>query len=213
MPKMNSWGFERQVEVRCKAGRSLPLAQIRIVDGEMNDLPHDGKTSGELVARAPWLTQGYLKDLKSSEKLWEGGWLHTGDLATIDADGYVKITDRHKDVIKSGGEWISSLQLEDLILRHPGVAEAAVIGVPDPKWIERPLALLVTKGYQTGARGQRGANQNAAPELCRKGHHLSLQRAGANRLCGGFAQNQRRQTRQEAVARTVRQNKGVKIRK
>ena len=86
MPKMNSWGFERQVEVRCKAGRSLPLAQIRIVDGEMNDLPHDGKTSGELVARAPWLTQGYLKDLKSSEKLWEGGWLHTGDLATIDAE-------------------------------------------------------------------------------------------------------------------------------
>ena len=154
MPKMNSWGFERQVEVRCKAGRSLPLAQIRIVDGEMNDLPHDGKTSGELVARAPWLTQGYLKDLKSSEKLWEGGWLHTGDLATIDADGYVKITDRHKDVIKSGGEWISSLQLEDLILRHPGVAEAAVIGVPDPKWIERPLALLVTKPGQEVSEAQ-----------------------------------------------------------
>jgi fatty-acyl-CoA synthase len=148
MPKMNSWGFERQIEIRCKAGRPLPLAQLRIVDGEMNDLPHDGKTSGELVARAPWLTQGYLKDLKSSEKLWEGGWLHTGDLATIDADGYVKITDRLKDVIKSGGEWISSLQLEDLILRHPGVAEAAVIGVPDPRWIERPLALLVAKPGQ-----------------------------------------------------------------
>ncbi len=151
MPKMNSWGFERQVEMRCKAGRPIPLAQIRIVDGKMNDLPHDGKTSGELVARAPWFTQGYLKDLKSSEKLWEGGWLHTGDLATIDADGYVKITDRLKDVIKSGGEWISSLQLEDLILRHPGVAEAAVIGVPDPKWIERPLALLVAKpGQEVG---------------------------------------------------------------
>jgi fatty-acyl-CoA synthase len=121
------------------------LAHIRIVDSEMNDLPHDGKTSGELVARAPWLTQGYWKDPKSSEKLWAGGWLHTGDLATIDADGYVEITDRLKDVIKSGGEWISSLQLEDLILRHPGVAEAVVIGVPDPKWIERPLALLVAK--------------------------------------------------------------------
>src|SRR5260370_15470369 len=126
MPKMNSWAFERQVEMRCKPGRPLPLAQIRIVDGEMNDLPHDGKTSGELVARAPWLTQGYLKDLKSSEKLWEGDWLHTGDLATIDADGYVKITDRLKDVIKSGGEWISPLQVEDLILRHPARAEAAV---------------------------------------------------------------------------------------
>jgi fatty-acyl-CoA synthase len=148
MPKMHNWKFERQVEMRCKAGRPLPLAQVRVVDGKMNDLPHDGTTSGELVARAPWLTQGYLKDPKSSEKLWEGGWLHTGDLATIDADGYVKITDRLKDVIKSGGEWISSLQLEDLILSHPGVAEAAVIGVPDPKWIERPLALLVAKPGQ-----------------------------------------------------------------
>jgi fatty-acyl-CoA synthase len=92
MPKMASWAFERQVEIRCKSGQPLPLTQLRIVDGEMNDLPHDGKTSGELVARAPWLTQGYLKDPKGSEKLWAGGWLHTGDVATIDTDGYVKIT-------------------------------------------------------------------------------------------------------------------------
>ncbi|MBV8277141.1 MAG: long-chain fatty acid--CoA ligase [Verrucomicrobia bacterium] len=148
MPKMTSWTFERQVEIRCKAGRPHPLTQLRIVDAEMNDLPHDGKTSGELVARAPWLTQGYLKDPKGSEKLWAGGWLHTGDVATIDTDGYVKITDRLKDVIRSGCEWISSLQLEDLILRHPGVTEAAVIGVPDPKWIERPLGLLVAKPCQ-----------------------------------------------------------------
>ena len=148
MPKMNSWAFERQVEMRCKAGRPTPLAQIRIVDSEMNDLPHDGKTSGELVARTPWLTQGYLKDPESSEKLWAGGWLHTGDFATIDTDGYVKITDRLKDMIRSGCEWISSLQIEDLILRHPGVAEAAVIGVPDPKWMERPLGLLVAKPCQ-----------------------------------------------------------------
>jgi fatty-acyl-CoA synthase len=145
MPKMTRWAFERQIEKRCKAGRPLPLTQLRIVDGEMNDLPQDGKTPGELVARAPWLTQGYLKDPEGSEKLWAGGWLHTGDVATIDTDGYVKITDRVKDMIRSGCEWISSLQLEDLILRHPGVAEAAVIGVPDPKWIERPLGLLVAK--------------------------------------------------------------------
>jgi fatty-acyl-CoA synthase len=154
MPKMNSWGVERQIEIRCKAGRALPLAQLRIVDGEMNDLRHDGKTSGELVARAPWLTQGYLKDPKGSEKLWAGGWLHTGDLATIDNDGYVKITDRLKDVIKTGGEWISSLQLEDLILRHPAVAEAAVIGIPDPKWGERPLALVVAKSGQEVSEAQ-----------------------------------------------------------
>jgi fatty-acyl-CoA synthase len=163
IPKMDSWDSERQVEIRCKAGRPLPLTQIRIIDGAMNDLPHDGRTSGELVVRTPWLTQGYLKDAKSSEKLWEGGWLHTGDLATIDADGYVKITDRLKDVIKSGGEWISSLQLEDLLLRLPGVAEAAVIGVPDPKWIERPLALLVTKPGQKVSESQiRAQLQNFA---------------------------------------------------
>ncbi len=148
MAKMNSWAFERQVEMRCRAGRPLPLTQLRIVDGEMNDLSHDGKTSGELVVRAPWLTQGYLKEPKGSEKLWAGGWLHTGDVATIDTDGYVKITDRLKDMIRSGCEWISSLQIEDLILRHPGVAEAAVIGVPDPKWMERPLGLLVAKPCQ-----------------------------------------------------------------
>ena len=147
-PKMTRWAFERQIENRCKAGRPLPLTQLRIVDDEMNDLAHDGKTPGELVARAPWLTQGYLKDPRGSEKLWAGGWLHTGDVATIDTDGYVQITDRLKDMIKSGCEWISSLQLEDLILRHPGVAEAAVIGVPDPKWIERPLGLLVAKPCQ-----------------------------------------------------------------
>ena len=148
MPKMTSWAFERQIEIRCKPGRPLPLTHLRIVDCNMNDLPHDGKTSGELVARAPWLTLGYLKDPKGSEKLWADGWLHTGDVATIDSDGYVEITDRLKDVIRSGSEWISSLQLEDLILRHPGVAEAAVIGVPDPKWIERPLGLLVAKPCQ-----------------------------------------------------------------
>jgi fatty-acyl-CoA synthase len=122
--------------------------QLRLVDGEMNDLPHDGQAVGELVVRAPWLTQGYLKDPEGSEKLWAGGWMHTGDLATIDAEDYVEITDRLKDGIKSGGEWVSSLQLEDLILRHPGVAEVAVIGAPDPKWGERPLALVVAKPGQ-----------------------------------------------------------------
>jgi len=111
----------------------------------MNDLPHDGVSQGEVVVRAPWLTQGYLKDPVSSEKLWTGGWLHTGDIAVIDDDGYLKITDRLKDVIKTGGEWVSSLDLEDLILKHPAVVEAAVIGVPDPKWTERPLAVVVAK--------------------------------------------------------------------
>ena len=96
--------------------------------------------------RAPWLTQGYLKDKRNSENLWQGGYLHTGDVATCDGKGYVKITDRTKDVIKSGGEWISSLELEDILSHHPAVAEVAVIGQPDEKWGERPLALVVIHG-------------------------------------------------------------------
>jgi fatty-acyl-CoA synthase len=144
-PHMEAWGIDRQAEIRCKTGRPVPLVEIRIVDEAMNDLPHDGVSQGEVVVRAPWLTQGYLKDPVNSEALWAGGWLHTGDIAVIDDEGYLKITDRIKDVIKSGGEWVSSLDLEDLILQHPAVVEAAVIGVADPKWTERPLAVVVVE--------------------------------------------------------------------
>ncbi len=144
-PHMLDWDEERQLDIRCKTGLPLPLVELRVVDEEMNDMPHDGKTSGEVVVRAPWLTQGYLKDPRNSEALWRGGYLHTGDIGVIDEEGYLKITDRLKDVIKTGGEWISSLELEDLILKHPAVAEAAVIGIPDPRWGERPLALVVAK--------------------------------------------------------------------
>src|SRR4030095_3599193 len=134
-----------QTEVRAKAGRPIPLVDLRIVDEEMRDVPRDGKAAGEVVVRAPWLTQGYLGDSRNSEQLWRGGYLHTNDIANIDADGYVGITDRLKDVIKSGGEWISSLEIEDILSQHPGVSEAAVIGVPDERWGERPMALIVTK--------------------------------------------------------------------
>src|SRR6266481_2661686 len=144
-PEHEAWDVDRQVEVRIKAGRPIPLVDIRVVDTEMRDVPADGTTPGEIVARAPWLTQGYLRDPANSEKLWLGGWLHTGDIGVIGTDGYLKITDRLKDVIKTGGEWVSSLDIEDLILKHPGVCEAAVIGIPDPKWTERPLAIVVRK--------------------------------------------------------------------
>jgi len=144
-PHMEACDIDRQVEMRCKTGRPVPLVQIRIVDEQMNDMPHDGVSQGEIVVRAPWLTQGYLKDPVNSEKLWAGGWLHTGDIAVFDSEGYLKITDRIKDVIKTGGEWVSSLDLEDLLLKHPEVVEAAVIGVPDPKWTERPLAVVVVE--------------------------------------------------------------------
>lgn len=134
---------ETEVALRTKAGRPLPLVDLRVVDEAMRDRPHDGSSVGEVVARAPWLTQGYLKDAAASERLWSGGYLHTGDIGHIDAAGYLQITDRIKDVIKTGGEWISSLVLEDIIASHPAVREVAVIGVPDEKWGERPMALIV----------------------------------------------------------------------
>jgi fatty-acyl-CoA synthase len=134
-----------QIELRAKAGRPVPLVDLRIVDEDMRELPRDGKSAGEVVVRAPWLTQGYLGDGRNSEQLWRGGYLHTNDIASIDTEGYVGITDRLKDVIKSGGEWISSLEIEDVLSQHPGVSEAAVIGVPDERWGERPMALIVTK--------------------------------------------------------------------
>ena len=98
-----------------------------------------------MVVRSPWLTLGYLKAPEASENLWAGGYLHTSDIGNIDAAGYIKVTDRIKDVIKIGGEWTSSLQLEDIIGKHEAVQEVAVIGVPDEKWGERPLALVVLK--------------------------------------------------------------------
>jgi fatty-acyl-CoA synthase len=134
---------ERELDVRVRAGITAPLVEARIVGQDMKDLPHDGKTAGELVLRSPWLTQGYVDNPEASEALWAGGYLHTGDIAVITPDGYIRVTDRMKDVIKSGGEWVSSDQIEDLIEQYPGVKEAAVIGIPDKKWGERPLALVV----------------------------------------------------------------------
>jgi fatty-acyl-CoA synthase len=135
----------REIEARTKTGLPYPLVDLRIVDGMLQDVAHDGKTAGEIVVRAPWLTQGYFKDPEGSERLWEGGYLHTSDIGVIDSDGYLQVTDRIKDVIKSGGEWVSSIELEGLISLHPAVGEVAVIGVKDPKWGERPLALVVPK--------------------------------------------------------------------
>ena len=130
---------------RLKSGRPIPLVDLRTVDESMDDVPRDGKSSGEIVVRAPWLTQGYLKQPEASEQLWRGGYLHTNDIGWIDQAGYLKITDRLKDVIKSGGEWVSSIDVEDLIARLAGVGEVAVIGVPDARWGERPIAIVVKR--------------------------------------------------------------------
>ena len=134
---------EEEVEFRVKTGRPIPLVDIRIVDLDMKDVPHDGSATGEIVVRAPWLTQGYFNNPDASEDLWRGGYLHTNDVANMNSDGYLQITDRMKDLIKTGGEWVSSLELEEIILQAPGVKEVAVIGMKDEKWGERPMAFIV----------------------------------------------------------------------
>jgi fatty-acyl-CoA synthase len=140
---------DRQIEYRCKTGRPTPLVDLRVVDEDGQDIPHDGRTTGEIVVRAPWLTMGYHKQPELGEELWRGGYLHSGDIANVDADGFLKLTDRVKDVIKSGGEWISSLEIESLVSQLDGVREVAAIGIPHEKWGERPLVLVVPT--ETGA--------------------------------------------------------------
>jgi fatty-acyl-CoA synthase len=144
-PEMLKWDQNKQLDVRCRTGLPAPGTYVAIVDPNGKSLPHDGVSTGEVVVRTPWLTQGYLKDPEKSEELWAGGWLHTGDIGFFDKQGYLQVTDRLKDVIKTGGEWVSSLTLEDIISQHPAVSEAAVIGTPDEKWGESPMALVVPK--------------------------------------------------------------------
>jgi fatty-acyl-CoA synthase len=144
-PHMLQWDEDRQITMRCRTGLPISNVRLEILDPNGQPVAHDGKSTGEVVVRAPWLTQGYFKDEEKSLELWEGGWLHTGDIGYIDDEGFLQITDRLKDVIKTGGEWISSLELEDIISQHPGVSEVAVIGVHDAKWGERPMALVVPR--------------------------------------------------------------------
>lgn len=134
---------EKGLGIRTKAGMAAPLVDIRLVNTGLNEVPHDGRTPGEIVVRAPWLTQGYVDSAEASEQLWAGGYLHTGDIGIMEPNGYLRIVDRMKDVIKTGGEWVSSAQIEDLISQCKGVSEAAVIGIKDDKWGERPLALVI----------------------------------------------------------------------
>jgi fatty-acyl-CoA synthase len=141
--QFDSLDEEQQLHWRCSAGVIAPLVQMKLVDENAQPVAQDGHQVGQLLIRSPWLTPGYFKDPANSEKLWEGGWLHTGDVASIDPQGLVHIHDRLKDLIKTGGEWISSLDIESLISRHPHVSECAVVGVADARWGERPVALLV----------------------------------------------------------------------
>ncbi|MDJ0704735.1 MAG: AMP-binding protein [Leptolyngbyaceae cyanobacterium MO_188.B28] len=129
--------------LRCATGKPAPLVELRVVDENMNDIPHDGKSTGEIVVRAPWMTAGYVKNAQATAALFQGGYLHTGDVGRMDGFGTLQITDRIKDIIKSGGEWISSLELENITSRLNGVGEVAAIGIPDERWGERPMLLVV----------------------------------------------------------------------
>ncbi len=137
------WDEDKQLDCKIKTGFPMPLVKIRVLGADGKDVARDGTETGEIVVRSPWLTPGYYKDPERTEELWAGGWLHTGDVAHVDEYGYIQIVDRLKDVIKSGGEWIVSLDLENLLSLHEDVLEAGVIGVPDERWGERPLAIIL----------------------------------------------------------------------
>jgi fatty-acyl-CoA synthase len=137
--------IDREIDIRMTPGMPILLAQVRIVDEQMQPVPADGHSAGEVVVRTPYLTQSYFKNEEAGTKLWHGGWMHTGDIGRFDEEGYLHLLDRQKDIIKSGGEWISSIEVENLITQHPAVQEVAVIGVVDAKWGERPLAMVVLR--------------------------------------------------------------------
>ncbi|KQL53995.1 fatty-acid--CoA ligase [Heyndrickxia shackletonii] len=141
--EMDSLSLEEKIVIRSKTGLVVPGLDIRVVN-ENGDVPCDGATMGELIVRGPWIANEYYKDERTNDA-FKDGWLYTGDIAVMDADGYVRITDRTKDLIKSGGEWISSVALENALMSHEAVYEAAVIAIPHPKWQERPLACVVLK--------------------------------------------------------------------
>jgi fatty-acyl-CoA synthase len=138
--------MEAQLTARTRSGVPTIFTDLQIWNEQGKPVAANDKESGEVVVRSPWLTQGYVRDPERGAALWKNGYLHTGDMATLDANGSLKISDRIKDVIKSGGEWISSINLESLIALHPAVAEVAVVGLPDSKWGERPHALVVLHG-------------------------------------------------------------------
>jgi fatty-acyl-CoA synthase len=148
--RMQALPAKQRHDIKIKQGRRLYGVEMKIVDSAGRRLPHDGKAFGELLVRGPTITSGYYEDPAANEGVFdEEGWFRTGDVATIDPDGFLQIVDRVKDVIKSGGEWISSIDLENAAVGHPDVLEAAVIGLPHPKWGERPLLVVVPKADKT----------------------------------------------------------------
>lgn len=156
LSKDERWDLKR------KQGLIVTGVDIRIVDLDGSDLPHDGKSAGEICLRGPWITAAYHDMPDSADRFLEGGWWRSGDAGTIDENGYLKLTDRLKDVVKSGGEWISSIDMENLLMSHPAVRDAAVVGIPHAKWQERPLALVVLKPGHEATQEQLQAHLTSA---------------------------------------------------
>lgn len=142
-PHLHALPTDERIPWQLKAGRALPFVDMRLVDEDGKPVAHDGESDGRLQVRGPWIVKDYYK--ANAPTLTKDGWFDTGDVATIDADGFLQITDRSKDVIKTGGEWVSSIEIENAALLHPAVAQAGVIGVTHPKWQERPLLIVVKK--------------------------------------------------------------------
>jgi fatty-acyl-CoA synthase len=154
---MGDWTTDQQYEVRSKQGWPTPFIELRVMrpeglEGKTVEAPRDGSTPGELEVRGPWVAASYYNSPDQAHRWTEDGWFKTGDIATMDDEGFIKLVDRAKDLVKSGGEWISSVDIENMLMGHPAVKEAAVVGVPHPKWSERPLAAVVLKeGAQASA--------------------------------------------------------------
>ena len=140
-PEMENMSKKDKYAIQLKQGRPIYGVELKVVDDAGNELPHDGESQGHLLVRGPWILQKYFKSDKDAVD--SNGWFDTGDISVLDEDGYMTIKDRAKDVIKSGGEWISSIDLENTAVGHPGIAEACVVGVLHPKWDERPLMFVV----------------------------------------------------------------------
>jgi fatty-acyl-CoA synthase len=153
--------------IRAKQGYAVAGVDLRAVDEAGREVPWDGRTAGELQVRGPWVIRAYYDYPEAAVQFTEDGWFRTGDVVTIDAEGYIQITDRTKDLIKSGGEWISSVDLESLIMAHPKVLEAAVVAVPHPQWVERPLACVVPKPESVGRLAAEEILEFLRPQLAR----------------------------------------------
>ena len=198
-PEMLERDLDEQVEIRTKTGRPTPLVDLRIVDEEMRDVPHDGETTGEVVVRSPWLTQGYLKEPEKSEELWEAV-ISIPRISGTSTQGYLQVTDRIKDVIKTGGEWVSSQAIEDILSQHEGVSEAAVIGLEDEKWGEAHCALVALDSDNEVTEDEIKAYVKERAD----GGEISKFAVPDQVVRGGDRQDERRQDRQEDAAREVR---------